>query len=314
MAIDTSDKRKSALQYQSPSIFALPTSDSSIVELDRRQIAKVYRSLLYLIPAAVESESEASASALIGSLAISPTSATSESAAVATVATSSVAITPSVATSETAAVATAIAGSIAVSSLAAEVEHDASATVSTAASETVTPASATSEASLSATVTVTEETITTATSVYKQALERFAAQLSDLDETSAFFSGTPDVQVRKFDWDDIVKQNGVSVRYQRDSVQSGAGNNSTDFWGYPLHVVIVQERQMQISDEPQLLLSKIRRTYNHTQKLGVPLTGVCSSATVVRNGPRVPQDKRTQNAFRDKDIYTMTVVAWFDEQ
>lgn len=358
MAIDTSDKRKSALQYQSPSIFALPTSDSSIVELDRRQIAKVYRSLFILIPSVAESDSEVLGSALNGSLTITPAIATSDTEASASVVTGSVSTTPAIAASDaeasasvsagsvlltpasaasdteasasvtasslalapatiesdSEAIATPIQGSIAVGLPAAESENSASLTVVTGANETVAPAFATAESSLSATAIVAEQTITTATSVYKQALERFAKQISNLDETSAFFPGTPDVQVRKFDWDDIVKQNGVSVRYQRDSVQSGAGNNSTDFWGYPLHVVIVQERQMQISDEPQLLLSKIRRTYNHTQKLGVPLTGVCSSATVVRNGPRVPQDKRTQNAFRDKDIYTMTVVAWFDEQ
>jgi hypothetical protein len=336
MAIDTSDKRKSALQYQSPSIFALPTSDSSIVELDRRQIAKVYRSLFSLIPSAAESDSEVLGSALNGSLTITPEGAAADAEASASVSAGSVLLTPAIAAadaeasasvsagslafapatieSESDASATLIQGSIAVALPAAESENSASLTVVLGANETVAPPFATVESSLSATAIVAEQTITTAKSVYKQALERFAKQISNLEETLAFFPGTPDVQVRKLDWDDIVKQNGVSVRYQRDSVQFGAGNNSTDFWGYPLHVVIVQERQMQLSDEPQLLLSKIRRTYNHTQKLGVPLEGVCSSATVVRKGPRVPRDKLTQNAFRDKDIYTMTVVAWFDEQ
>ena len=314
MAIDTSDKRKSALQYQSPSIFALPTSDSSIVELDRRQIAKVYRSLFSLIPSAAESDSEVLGSALNGSLTITPEGAAADAEASASVSAGSLAFAPATIESESDASATLIQGSIAVALPAAESENSASLTVVLGANETVAPPFATVESSLSATAIVAEQTITTAKSVYKQALERFAKQISNLEETLAFFPGTPDVQVRKLDWDDIVKQNGVSVRYQRDSVQFGAGNNSTDFWGYPLHVVIVQERQMQLSDEPQLLLSKIRRTYNHTQKLGVPLEGVCSSATVVRKGPRVPRDKLTQNAFRDKDIYTMTVVAWFDEQ
>jgi hypothetical protein len=150
--------------------------------------------------------------------------------------------------------------------------------------------------------------------LYNLALTKFATQVSAMEETKPFFSGTPDVQVRKFDWDDIIKQSGVCIRYDRDEIKEGQGNIVTDFWGYPLYLVIVQEKQMQIDDEPQLLLSKIRNTYNHAQLLNVTSEGACNSATVVLDGPAVPQDRRTSNEFRNKDIYTLTVMAWFDEQ
>jgi len=147
--------------------------------------------------------------------------------------------------------------------------------------------------------------------LYKQSLDTIAADiLANVSALSDLPTGST-LPVRYLDWEDVVKHGGVTMRWVEEYPVARGGTNERDLNVYPCILCVVIQERLQLTNEATGVgdfLQAVRRRYSHQRRLSaVSDSGTNEIVCTVERGPRAPRD------YRDKNIQTMAIMAWFIE-
>lgn len=150
-------------------------------------------------------------------------------------------------------------------------------------------------------------------SLYPATLKEVARQVEQLLRQVRGIK-SDSVKVRKFDWTDIPRTAGVTVRYE-GSVRESDGTNNRDDFGYPAHVTVVWESSETLdraTEAVESLKTLITRWFNNQRRMDEVVAKHPDStqlACTVMPGPRLPSTASSAS----KEIFIITVMCWFRE-